>query len=96
MKVIIKRPGENPSQEEIENTLEGWEKVIGCKRVESVTLENNVIMLCDEEGKLNNSKFNFYIPYDCIFGTVIFASFDGVEDLTDLTDSQIDYILRLL
>lgn len=87
-KVIIKRPDEqfghvtniSTSLKNLQKTVDGY--------IETVTLMNNpkVVMICNEEGKLQNLQRNFRMGTifpDIIRGTVIICGADG-DDLSDI------------
>lgn len=91
MKVIIKEVGKPPRIEEIENTLQALQKLVG-GYIETVTLHNDVVLICNEEGKLQGLPQNFGIGGDVIVGTAVFVSHkDG--DFIDLNDWQIEDVM---
>lgn len=77
MKVLVKYPGEPIREEEIENTLEDLQELVG-GNIEAVTIEDGVV-LCNEEGLLEG------LPYCCeidgidFVGPVVVAGVDGAE-----------------
>lgn len=91
MKAIIKEVGKPPRIEDIENTLQTLQKLVG-GYIETVTLHNNVILICNEEGKLQGLPQNFGIGRDVIVGTAVFVS-QNKGDFADLDDWQIDDIM---
>ena len=85
IKVIIKRPEEVVGREErIDKTLEAFQEAVG-GYIETLTILRNpgVVMVMNEDGKLDGSHYNFKIPGDQIFGTVVICGFDG-EEFCDL------------
>ena len=86
MKVIIKRPCDQFGEEAtIPNTLEALQEAVG-GYIETVTLpEHNLVLICNEEGKLRDMPYNFThrqmfgaIPLQYpIFGTVIACGVEG-------------------
>ena len=93
MKVIIKEVGKSPRIENINNDLETLKELVG-GYIEVVRMGNDILLICNEEGKLNDLPPNFSTGYDVIVGTAVFVAFDGKEDFTSLTDIQIDTILN--
>lgn len=81
MRVVIKEPGKAAREIEIENTLERLQELVG-GHIESVWFAKNVWMLVNEEGKLRDLPFNFYVWDDLVVGPAIFAGQDG-EELAD-------------
>ena len=92
MRVIIKEVGKAPVVKDIENTLDALKSLVG-GYIEVVTLDDNILLICNEEGKMQGLPPNFSMGYDVIVGTAVFVSFDGKEDFTDLNDWQIEYIM---
>ena len=102
MKVIIKRPCDQFGEEAtIPNTLEALQEAVG-GYIETVTLDNGLVLICNEEGKLRDMPYNFTLrflhyfnptdavevrPYQMIFGTVIACGADGDQ----LADIPIDF-----
>ena len=93
MKAIIKEVGKEPKVIDIENTLEALQKAVG-GYIEALNIGGNIIMICDEEGKLKGKPYNFDLGVDKIVGDVIFTKDDGNEDFTDLNEKDIETILH--
>lgn len=100
MKVIIKRPCDQFGEEAtIPNTLKALQEAVG-GYIETVTLDNGVVLICNEEGRLRDMPYNFttrklinsnafgslYGQFP-IFGTVIACGVDGEE----FADIPIDF-----
>lgn len=92
MRVVVKRPFESPEIVNIENTLEAYQSIVE-GYIESVTLSPDLMMICNEEGKLNNLTINFVLNHDPIVGTVLFTNYNE-EDLTDISDENINAIIK--
>lgn len=92
MRVIVKEVGKSPVVKDIENTLDALKSLVG-GYIEVVRLDDSVLLICNEEGKTQGLPPNFSTSYDVIVGTVVFVSFDGKEDFTDLNDWQIEYVM---
>lgn len=88
-KVIVVEPNQAPRVELIKNTLEAQQEVVG-GYIEEIYLANDVVVICNEEGKLKNLDANRKIGSDIIAGTFFIAGDDGSEYLVSLTDEQID------
>ena len=93
IKAIVKRPDEQFGHVTwISDSLENLQKTVG-GYIETVTLDNGVVLICNEEGKLRDMPYNFTlrIPprvtmFEAInelfgqckfFGTVIACGVDG-------------------
>ena len=92
MKVIVKEVGKLPRIEDIENTLQSLQTLVG-GYIETVTLHDNVVLICNEEGKIAGLPPNFGIGGDTIVGTAVFVAHDGKGEFTDLDDWQVEDIM---
>lgn len=93
IKVLIKEPGKEPYEKEIENTLENLQHIVG-GHIESVEMPGmkNVDLYVNEEGKLDRLKGNFWLPEyeDCVAGTCFMVGYNPETcDCVSLTDNQI-------
>ena len=78
IRVVVKEPHEAAREIEIENTEERLERALGGP-VDSIWFAKNVWMLVNEEGKIRDLPYNFYVWDDVIVGPAIFAGQDGDE-----------------
>ena len=92
MRAIIKEVGKTPQVKDIDNTLEALKDIVG-GYIEVVSMEDNILLICNEEGKMQGLPPNFSMGYDVIVGTAVFVSYDGKEDFTSLNDEQMLYIM---
>lgn len=85
--VFVKEPGKAPRHIYIPDTLKNLQKIVG-GLIEIVTLENGLVVICNEEGRLlglpKNCKISTvnFCNLDFV-GTVIFAGTKG-EELADI------------
>lgn len=93
MKVIVKNPGQAPVLKDIPNTLEALQQAVGGCIEMFASMIDHVCMVVNDEGKLQGLTPNFRYYGDCIVGACIFAAVQG-EDLTNLSDGQIDAIME--
>lgn len=84
--VLIKEPGKNPRHVWISNTLENLQKTVG-GYIETVTLCTDLVIICDEEGRLKDKPYNCRICGVDFVGTIIFAGIVGDE----FSDIPADY-----
>ena len=88
IRVYYKRPGKNLIEVKIPNELE-WIQGAVEGYFEAVTLkpgENgmpDLVMLCNEEGKLKEMEPNFRWMNDVVVGPVLFVGADDEGDFTD-------------
>lgn len=78
IKVIIKRPYCAPYVTNISNTLENLQKTVG-GYIETVTLASDLVVICNEEGKLLGLPHNCKVADVDFVGTIIFCGIDGDE-----------------
>lgn len=96
MRAVIKNIGEKGKIVEIENELEPLQKVVGGS-IEVLPLPNDMVLICNEMGKVNNLPLNFVITFgnyvDAIVGNAIFMG-DSKDhtDFIDLSDEQIELL----
>ena len=91
LKVVLKKVGENPEIMNIENTLEAKQKLVG-GLIEVVGLTEDILLICNEEGKLEHLQPNLLFDYDYIAGDCFFVGDDCKGDFKSLTDEQIEEV----
>ena len=69
IKGLLVKPYELPEEIEIDNTLEAKQEKVG-GYIECVYLPNDdsVVLICNEEGKINGMELNRFIGHDIIAG----------------------------
>lgn len=92
MKVIVKEVHKQPEVREVKNDLAELQELVG-GYIEVVRVDNDVLLICNEEGKLQGLQPNFSIGHDTIVGTAVFVGFDGKEDFASLDDMQMLMIM---
>ena len=92
IKVLVVEPNKLPYEKVIPNRLKDKQQIVN-GYIEYVRLldDDNVVLICNEEGKINGSELNRDIGYDIITGTFIVVR-ECVDDGEDrsLTDEQIE------
>ena len=93
--VVIKEPGQPPKVEPLfDNTLEAFQKAVG-GYIETVTVAEDVVIICNEEGRLRGLPFNVELFGVGFVGTVIVAGVKG-DEFASLKSIFIPHILRVL
>lgn len=92
IKVLIVEPSKLPEEIEIENTLEAKQKIVGgdieCAYIPG---NNDVVLICNEEGKVLNMPLNRFTGNDIIAGTFLIVGDDYENgDFKSLTKNQIN------
>lgn len=97
IKCLLVKPYELPQEIEIDNTLEAKQKLVG-GWIEQAFLpkDDSVVLICNEEGKINGMKANRDIGHDIIFGPFLIVGNDFENGAyKSLTNEQIlNYKIR--
>ena len=91
IKGLLVKPYELPTEIEIEDTLENLQGLVE-GNIECVYLQNDsdVVLVCNDEGKINNMPLNRDIGYDIIAGPfLIFGDDYENGEFKSLTPDQI-------
>lgn len=94
MKIVVKRPAEKPEIQEIENDYRLMQALVG-GYIECVSVIDNIVCVCNEEGKLMRLPPNFVLNGDMIVGDVFFCA-AGDEDFESLNDEQVEFIMNVM
>ena len=93
--VVIKEPGKLARVDPLfDNTLESFQSAVG-GYIECVQLAPDVVLICNEEGKLLGLPFNVHIRGDDIVGSVVVVGVRGAE-FASLRSVWIPKLLDLL
>ena len=80
--VLTKRPGCAPRHVWVSNSLEALQKAVG-GYIETVTIAEDLVILCDEEGRLKDKPYNCTICGVDFVGDIVMAGVAG-EEFADL------------
>jgi len=90
MKVLMVEPQKEPFVTEIENGLETMQKAVD-GLIEVIYLEDNVLMVCNEEGKCTGLEGNRRIDNgDIIAGNFFICGGNDEGEMVSLTDKQVE------
>lgn len=86
IRVIVKEPGKSPEIRWVDNTLEALQKIVG-GLIETVTLAADLVIICNEEGRIMDLPDNCTLYGFNFVGPIIIAGVDGCEfaDVPDRT-----------
>ena len=93
--VLLVEPGKYPRMIEIEDSLEAMQRVVGGDIEEFMPYEDDIAIICNEEGKINGMRPNRSVKndegvmVDFIFGPAFVCDCRG-ESLDSLSDEQIN------
>lgn len=93
MKVFRKEPGGIPEPFEVANELRSLQKAVG-GRIEVFGVAEDLVILCDEEGKLKGKPFNCELCGEAFVGTILFVGVDG-EEFADVSP-RVKNLFRIL
>lgn len=93
--MILKKAGQSPRVITVKGDLQSLQNVVG-GYIEIVpffpTVYDNIIFICDEEGKLKGKAVNFVYGHDTIVGDVMFAGRNG-DKIINLNETQIKAVM---
>lgn len=95
--VLVVEPNKLPQKKRIKNTLQEKQKIVG-GLIEYTYIQgcDDVAIICNEEGKINNLPFNRDIGYDIVFGNFIIVGDDPeLGEDRSLTELQIEKYSQL-
>lgn len=86
--------------EEIDNSLEDMQDMVE-GYIETYPITEELIIICNEEGKLMNLPINLVVMLndkvvDYICGDIFITKGDGNGEFTDLSDADIDVVKRMI
>lgn len=94
LKVIFKEVGKDPVVMEIDDTLEAKQKLVG-GLIEIVPYKDDLLLVCNEEGKITNLKPNLQFDYDYIAGNCFIVGDDYENSgFKSIENSQIEGIKK--
>jgi antirestriction protein len=94
LKVIFKEVGKNPVVMEIDDTLEAKQKLVG-GLIEIVPYKDDLLLVCNEEGKITNLQPNLQFDYDYIAGNCFIVGDDYENSgFKSIENSQIEDIKK--
>lgn len=96
IKVLVKEPGKPAALKEIDGDLKSMQAIVG-GYIEVLTINHNpeILLICNEEGKLNRLHPNFPFRGDLIVGPVCFARGDDEGEIVGLEDGDLEIIQEL-
>lgn len=93
--VVIKEPGKPARVDPLfDNTLESFQSAVG-GYIECVHLDRDIVLICNEEGKLRRLPINIQVGCDFLVGTIVICGVRG-DEFSSLKASQVPLILDML
>lgn len=94
IKVIVKKVGKEPEVKFLDNTLKSYQEIVE-GLIEIVSITKDIILICDEEGKLKELKNNLKLELDIIVGNILFCGWSN-DEIISLTDNQIEFVKEFI
>lgn len=98
MRVMVIKGGKMPQVKDIEKSLDGYYKEIGCDVIDIVSRKINgswFDIIMDDEGLFKDPLVVTAVDptgSPALVGTLIICKFDGVDDVTDLESGDVETI----
>lgn len=93
--VVIKEPGQAPRVEPLfDNTLDAFKEAVD-GWIEAVTIAEDLVLICNEEGRLRGLPFNVTVYGIGFVGTVIAVGVKG-DEFASLKSKHVPLVMRLL
>ena len=97
--VVMVEPNKPPIATTIKNDLDSLQKAVSIGAdyqglIEIIGIENDVCILCNEEGKLIGLEGNRRIGHDIIAGVFYVVGEDGCGNLTSLPQDKIAFYME--
>ena len=96
MRVLVVKPEQRPEEKEIDDSLKAMQKIVG-GYIQPIHLDDSVVLVCNEEGKLMNLPPNRGLRdkngqmYDIVFGTFFLCGAPADSDhFISLTPEQME------
>ncbi len=93
IKVVIVEPDKHPTITTIQTKLENLQEAVG-GLIEIINIEDNICIICNEEGKLIGLEGNRRLADDIIVGTFYVCGSNDEGELTSLNQCQIDKYIK--
>ena len=95
IKVLVKEPNKIAVLKEIEGDLKTMQAIVG-GYIEIVTINDDlgILLICNEEGKLEGLEANFPFRGDSFVGTVFFARGNDEGEIVGLEDGDLGRIIH--
>ena len=95
LRILMKKVNQEPEEMEIEDTLEAKQALVD-GLIEVIYVSDGLLLVCNEEGKLDGLLPNLVFEFDYIAGDCFFIGDDYENgDFKSLTDEQIEEVKEL-
>lgn len=95
IRAVLVKPNEEPKVVEIEDELFELQNIVD-GYIEQVAVEDEIVAIVNEEGKLLGMTPNFYIGYQLIVGPALFVRDTGDIGYLSLTEEEIAIVKNIV
>lgn len=93
IRVVVVEPKKAPQERQIGNDLASMQEIVG-GYIEAVALNDNLVLICNEEGKIQGLEPNRFIAGDVIVGTFFVTRSTADGGFTDLSDNDVKQLIE--
>ena len=94
IKIVVVEPNKSPYVTEIENELHALQNIVD-GYIETIPARSDIILVCNEEGKLIGLPYNRTIHGEPIVGTFFLTTSNEECDFISLTDEQVEWCMKV-
>lgn len=94
IKIVFKEPLKKAEERIVEDKLEEYQKLVE-GHLESVHITQNIVMICNDEGKIKKLDPNIIWGSDVIVGNIFVVGAQD-DDFRSLTENEIKVVKELL
>ena len=99
IRALMVEPGKGPKEIVLSNTLDALQKAVSIGTdyqglIEIIPLEDDVLLLCNEEGKFNGLKPNRRVGEDILCGVFYLIGEGEDGELASLSDSSMQAYMK--
>lgn len=95
IKAVLVKPNEEPKVVEIEDELFELQNIVD-GYIEPIAVEDEIVAIVNEEGKLLGMTPNFYLGYQLIVGPALFVRDINDVEYLSLTEEQIEIVKNIV
>lgn len=95
MIILVVEPNKNPYLKQIDGSLKSMQEIVGGQIQAIYPFEDEVALICNEEGKLIGLPINRFLMYDGMVKDIVVGTFflcgcpSDSESFVSLTDKQL-------
>lgn len=91
MRILKVEPGKVPYEKDIDNSLQAIQDEVGGGLFQPVYLDRDIVLCCNDEGKLNGMEMNRRLAEDIICGPFFLVGQGEDGEFCSLSDEQLQF-----